>query len=56
MASTYTLSSISAAILDRLDDNSIFFTSTEVTAVANEAVRCVNNACGFYQGTVSLVS
>jgi hypothetical protein len=55
-ASEYTLASIDAAVLTRVEDNFTCFTQFERTAVINEAIRCVNILTGFYQGTLQLIS
>ena len=56
MASLYTLSSLSSAIYSRLENNTVFFTQTEVTSVINEAIQVTNLFCGFYQGTSRIIS
>lgn len=54
--SLYTLADLDALVLARLENNSIFFQQFDRYAIINEALRCSNILCGWYQGTVSAIS
>lgn len=56
MASLYTLAELRENVYDRLEGNTVFWRTSEVDAIINEAIRSVNLITGFYQGALNLFS
>ena len=54
--SEYTLGALKQQVYGRLDNNTIFWDSTEVNSIINEAMRVTNLICGWYQGTLQQTS
>lgn len=55
--SLYTLTQLQALVYTRLEDNSVFYDATwDLTPIINEALQISNNICGWYAGTVNLIS
>lgn len=53
-ATIYTLADLDARVLDRLDNNSIFYPTSERYSAINEAIKVLNIYTGFLQTTVSI--
>lgn len=49
---TFTLTQLEQRVLDRVEQNSVFWPLHVIDSSINKALRLVNNASGFYQGTV----
>jgi len=49
-----TLAQLQSRVYARLDDNTLLYTSQNVTDSLNEAIRVVNLASGFLQGTIQV--
>lgn len=54
--SNYTLAQLQTLVYARLENNTLFWTTAEVTAIINEAIRSSNILCGWYQDTVLMLS
>ncbi len=50
----YTLLDLRAKVYARIDNNTLFYTQTEVDSAINEAIKIVNVHTGFQQGTATL--
>lgn len=49
---TVSLSKLKESVYSQIDDNTLFFTDTEVTWAINEAIRLGNLFCGWITGTL----
>lgn len=49
-----TLAQLQSRVWDRLDSNTLLYTSQNVTDAVNECIRVVNAATGFMQGTIQV--
>lgn len=55
-ASIYTLAELQTLVYARLENNSVFYTDIELTAIINEAIQITNMWTGFYQSTEYILS
>lgn len=53
---TVQLSTLQGYVLDRLDNNTAFFTNTQITAAINEAVRISNAFIGYIQAKTTFTT
>jgi hypothetical protein len=51
---TVTLAQIQSLVFDRVDNNTLFYSTTQVTNAVNEFYRIINAFCGINQQTVSI--
>lgn len=51
---TYTLGNFQQLVLDRLDGNSVLYTTPELTRTINEALCVLNLYCGFLQSSIQV--